>query len=149
MQDVIVQRRVGAGSGRTRDDDSGERFPLTQSAPAECLGIGTFTEVWRSETLERARRGHVAFSVDVRAAIHGLPFRLSLEVNVIGYVQGFGQLVLYTTIDHNNPGEYEWSEPETFSALAMEVRQNINGVNSDATTQLLAVRLNVAGAYWR
>lgn len=131
------------------DDDRGERFPIIQGGPASCAGIGLYTEVFRTENMERARRGHITFTVDLSVNDASTFGSLFLEVNVIGYVNGAAQVVEYLTMDQNTLGEYEWAEPESFSNIALEVRQNIDGVVAATTIGITYLRLNVAGAYWR
>lgn len=136
---------------RTRDvDDRGERFPVIQTAPVNARGLGDFQEIFRTENMERARRGHVVFSFDATYDDTARTFsNLYLEVNVIGYVGNAGTLVQYCTLDTNSLGEFEWFDPETFSNLAFEVRQNIDGVNTASVTGIISCTFNVQGAYWR
>ena len=136
---------------RTRTiDDRGERFPIIQSAPVQALGFGDFQEIYRTENMDRARRGHVVFSFD---AVYDDATRLfamhMLEVNVIGYVGNAATLIEYVTLDVNALGECQWFDPETFSNIAFEVRQNIDGVNTADTTGIDSCTFNVQGAYWR
>ncbi len=137
---------------RTRElDDRFERFPIIMTAPVNAMGTGpAFQEVWQSEGMERARAGHVTFSFDAQYDDTTRLFSLlCLEVNVIGYVGNTPTLVLYTTIDQNGLGEYEWDDPDTFSKIAFEVRQNIDGVNTPDTTGIDACTFQIQGAYWR
>ena len=150
--DHFLHRKFVDASGRIiirETDDRGERFPIIQSGPAQCSGIEDFTEVFRTESMERARRGHITFTVDLRTnEAFGLT-SLLLEVNVVGYVGGASQVLQYVTMDANALGEFEWEDPESYSAIAMEVRQNLDGVNDDSVVGIDYLRLNVAGAYWR
>jgi hypothetical protein len=136
---------------RVRDlDDRGERFPIIQGAPASCAGIGVFTEVFKTESMERARRGHLTYSIDVHLNDSRTWSNLYLEVNVIGYIAGGPpSVVQYTTIDVNILGEFEWLEPDSFSNIGIEVRQNLDGVVDGQTNGIDWLRLNVQGAYWR
>lgn len=137
---------------RTRElDDRFELFPLNMSAPANARGTGTdFVEIWRTPAMERARAGHVVFSFDLTVDDATRLFANAfLEVNVIGYVGNAGTVVQYSTIDVNSLGEFEWDEPETFSNLGFEVRQNIDGVVTPDTTGIVSLFFNVQGAYWR
>lgn len=132
-------------------DDRFERYPIIQSAPVNARGSGPeFLEVFRTESMERARAGHVVFSFDATYDDATRTFaNLYLEVNVLGYVGSAATLLEYVTIDSNALGEFEWDHPESFSNLAFEVRQNIDGVVTPVTTGIVSCTFNVQGAYWR
>lgn len=137
---------------RTRElDDRFERFPIIMVAPVNARGTGpAFQEVWKTEGMERARAGHVTFSFDAQYDDTTRTFsNLYLEVNVIGYVGNTPTVVLYTTLDMNGIGEFEWDDPDTFSNLAFEVRQNVDGVVTGSVVGIVSVTFNVQGAYWR
>ncbi len=136
---------------RTRTiDDRFEKYPIIMAAPVNCLGIGDFQEVWKTEGMDRARAGHVLFSFDATYDDTARLFsNLYLEINVVGYVGSTPELLLYVTLDSNSLGEFEWDDPDTFTALAFEVRQNVDGVNTADTTGITRLTLNVQGAYWR
>ena len=137
---------------RTRElDDRCELYPVVMTAPVNAMGTGTaFQEVWRSTGMERARAGHVVFSfVAEYDDVTRLFSNLFLEVNVIGYVGNTPEVVLYVTLDPNSLGEFQWDTPDTFSNLAFEVRQNVDGVVTPDTTGIVSLNLNVQGAYWR
>jgi hypothetical protein len=128
-----------------------DRFPIVMTQAVNVKGGGTdFTEVWRTENMERARRGHVTFGFlatfdDVARTFSNL----FLEVNVVGYVGNTGTVVMYTTIDVNSLGEFSWEDPETYTALSFETRQNIDGVNTPSGVGIVTSVFSVQGSYWR
>ncbi len=148
------EQTIVDGTGRvirTRDvDDRGERFPIIMTQAVNVRGIGAFNEVYRTESMERARRGHVVFSFNAEYDDVARTFaNLYLEVNVVGYVGNAGTVVEYVTIDTNSLGEFEWDEPDTFINLGFEVRQNIDGVNTASVVGIDSSLFTVQGSYWR
>jgi hypothetical protein len=150
-----VSEVIKDGTGRvlrTRElDDRFELFPIIMTAPVNARGTGTdFQEVWRTADMQRARAGHVTFSFNAEYDDVTRTFaNLYLEVNVLGYVGNSATVVMYTTIDMNTLAEFEWDDPETYSNLAFEVRQNIDGVVTPVTTGIVSCFFNVQGGYWR
>lgn len=146
-----VFREVQDPSGRVvvrEIDDRGESFPIVQSAPANVRGLDVFQEVFRTESMARARRGQITFNIDTILTDSFGGF-LMVEVNVVGFVGGASEVLQYCTIDPNQLAEFRWEEPQSYSAIALEARQNVNGVNTSDTTGITQLRLNISGRYWR
>lgn len=132
-------------------DDRGSRVPIVQPRPANCRGIGSFTEVWR-ESLESARRGHLMLSANVEFDDTFAGSFLLLEVNVVGYVGAAGSVLFRTVLGGDfdpTPVEFWWDEPETYNAIALEARQNNSGQPAPTVLGVVRADLMVNGSYWR
>jgi hypothetical protein len=73
-----------------------------------------------------------------------------IELNVIGYVASAPQVLMRTAMDSNtNLVTFRWDVPETYGALGIEARQNVNGQPSGDPTGIVDLNFSVAGTYWR
>lgn len=139
-------------SGRVTIQETDDRdcpFPIIVSQPTIVRGIAAFSELVRIP-LERARRGHLLLSAAVRTNAAFLAQFVFIELNIIGYVASAPQVLMRTAMDSNtNLVTFRWDVPETYGALGIEARQNVNGQPSGDTTGIVDLNFSVAGTYWR
>lgn len=130
-------------------DDRGQPYALIQSQPANVLGLGVFSELVRIP-LTRARRGHLLLSGNVQTSGAFPGQYVAIEINVVGFV-GAAPTRLYATALTNlfNLVAFGWEEPETYSSLAFEARQIVDGQPSFVSTGITLLTFTIAGTYWR
>lgn len=139
-------------SGRVKvveHDDRDSPFPILTTQPINCIGIAAFSEMLRYP-LTRARRGHIYLSGNVVTTAAFTSQFLAVDVRVIGFIASAPSVVFQTALSATFAlAEYSWEDPKSFTALGIEVRQNINGAGSGVTTGIQVLSLSVAGTYWR
>lgn len=139
-------------SGRVRvveSDDRGMPFNLFQSQPASVLGIPTLSEVLRLE-MEHARRGHLYISSNIVTTAAFTGQYVAIAYTVVGYRGSAGSVLFRSGLAGAfNLAEFKWDEPETYSSLAVEARQIVDGAGSSVVTGITVLTLSVFGTYWR
>jgi hypothetical protein len=139
-------------TGRVRiieKDDRGQPFSLFQSQPASVLGVGAFSEVLRLEML-RARRGQLFLAASIFTTTAFTNQYVAIAYNVVGFLGAAGSVLMRSGLTNTFPiASFEWEEPETYSALAIEARQIVDGVPSAVQTGIQTLNLTCYGFYWR
>lgn len=129
-------------------DDRDTGFPIV-TPPYSVLGIADFS-VLAQVPLERARRGVLLITGNVVTNASFTGSFVVLEMNVIGWISGSPTVIMSLALDSNIPvATCEWDVPETYSAVGIEARQNVDGLPSGVTTGITTLAFSLAGTYWR
>jgi hypothetical protein len=152
VPDSSTTEATGPGGVRVRiveNDDRGQPYPLIQSQPANILGMSVYQEVVRLEMV-RARMGQIFVSASIATTAAFTGQYVAIGYNVVGYLGSAGSVLLRSGLSNTfNLAAYTWEEPESYSSLAIEARQIVDGLPSGVTTGITVLSLAIAGTYWR